>query len=313
MTTLSVETHKPRVITAPTLTPPATRTTEYSRAGHFLVHFSDTHLLAGDEGLYDGLPSDDRLAEALRELEDSGAHPDAIIFTGDLADLGERGAYEKLRRIVEPVADRLGTELVWLVGNHDDRASFRASMLGEAPSYAPADDVYNISGLRVIALDSTVQGHHYGEVTFAQREWLRTVLATPAEFGTILAMHHPPVPSVLELAAAVELRDQALLADVLRGSDVRTIIAGHLHYSSNATFAGIPVSVASATCYTQDLTAPYGSTRPRDSAQAFNLVHVYDETIVHSVVPVGQGPALKFVSFDESARMLAADGIVLRA
>ena len=90
---------------------------------------------------------------------------------------------------------------------------------------------------------------------------------------------------------------------------MRSIIAGHLHYSSSATFAGIPVSVASATCYTQDLTVPVGGTRPRDAAQAYNLIHVYDETIVHSVVPIGRGPAMSFTSAVESARLLEADGI----
>ena len=122
-------------------------------------------------------------------------------------------------------------------------------------------------------------------------------------------MHHPPVPSVLPLAASVELRDQARLADVLRGTDVRAIIAGHLHYSTFATFAGIPVSVASSTCYAQDLTVPVGGTRPQDGAQAFNLVHVYDQTVVHSVVPVDAPRTLEFIDPAEARRRLAAAGI----
>ena len=119
-------------------------------------------------------------------------------------------------------------------------------------------------------------------------------------------MHHPPVPAVLPLAASVELRDQSRLATVLRGSDVRAIIAGHLHYSTFATFAGIPVSVASATCYTQDLTVPVGGTRPQDGAQSFNLVHVYDETVVHSVVPVDVVMPLEHIDAAEAQRRLGA-------
>jgi 3',5'-cyclic AMP phosphodiesterase CpdA len=122
-------------------------------------------------------------------------------------------------------------------------------------------------------------------------------------------MHHPPVPSVLPLASTVELRDQARLAAVLRGTDVRSIIAGHLHYSTFATFAGIPVSVASSTCYAQDLTVPVGGTRPQDGAQAFNLVHVYDETIVHSVVPLEAPRTLEFIDPAEARRRIADAGI----
>ena len=124
-------------------------------------------------------------------------------------------------------------------------------------------------------------------------------------------MHHPPVPSVLDLAVAVELRDQKGLAEVLEGSDVRSIIAGHLHYSTTATFAGIPVSVASATCYTQDLNVEVGGTKGRAGAQAFNLIHVYEHTVLHSVVPVGTHPALDHITAEETRRRLLADGIVI--
>jgi len=92
---------------------------------------------------------------------------------------------------------------------------------------------------------------------------------------------------------------------------VRSIVAGHLHYSSTGTFAGIPVSVASATCYTQDLSVPAGGTRGRDAARAFNLVHVYGSTVVHSVVPVGGSPALDYVDAAETRRRLAAGGIAI--
>jgi 3',5'-cyclic AMP phosphodiesterase CpdA len=84
----------------------------------------------------------------------------------------------------------------------------------------------------------------------------------------------------------VELRDQRRLAAVLAGSDVRGILGGHLHYSTTSTLSGIPVSVASATCYTQDLVVPEGGMRGRDGAQAFNMVHVYADRVLHTVVPL---------------------------
>jgi 3',5'-cyclic AMP phosphodiesterase CpdA len=174
------------------------------------------------------------------------------------------------------------------------------------------DRSYYVNGLRVITLDTSVPGFHHGELSGAQLEWLADQLETPAPDGTILALHHPPVPSVLDLAVLVELRNQASLAAVLRGSDVRAILAGHLHYSTTASFAGIPVSVASATCYTQDLNVPVGGSRGRDGGQAFNLVHVYEHTIVHSVVPLGQTPTVgEFVDAEDTQKRLAAAGIVI--
>ncbi|WP_317616721.1 phosphodiesterase [Arthrobacter sp. NamB2] len=276
---------------------------------------SDTHLLDGEAPLYGAVDSEQRLREVFDDLERSGARPQAIVFTGDLADKGEPGAYAKLRAIVDPAAARLGARVIWAMGNHDDRASFRAGLLDErspARPDAPVDAVHFIDGLRIITMDSTVPGHHHGEFTDAQRRWLAHELAVPAPHGTILALHHPPVPSVQDLAVLVELRDQRSLADVVRGSDVRTILAGHLHYSTTAMFAGVPVSVASATCYTQDLLFDGGGTRGRDGAQSYNLVHVYEETIVHSVVPAGRHASVgEVVPREETRRRLEAHGVTI--
>jgi Icc protein len=278
---------------------------QYPRPDHFVLHFSDTHFVGPDALLYSKVDAQGHLAEILAELHASGARPEAIIFTGDLADKGDPKAYEKLRAMVEPAAAAMGAEVIWVMGNHDNRAAFRASLLDQLPSMKPIDRVYDVNGLRIITLDSTVPGSHYGEVTPAQLDWLAEELSSPAPHGTILAMHHPPVPSVLDLAVMVELRDQASLAEVIQGSDVRSIIAGHLHYSSTAMFAGVPVSVASATCYTQDLNVPVGGTLARDGAQAFNLIHVYENTVLHSVVPIGHYAEVSYTDVAATQKILA--------
>ena len=58
--------------------------------------------------------------------------------------------------------------------------------------------------------------------------------------GTLLALHHPPIPSPIEIMAIIELQDQPRLADVIRGTDVRGILAGHLHYSTSRHVRGHP-------------------------------------------------------------------------
>jgi Icc protein len=283
---------------------------EHPRPRHFLLHVSDSHLLGGPERLHGVVDSGSMLQQLFDEVRASGARPEAVIFTGDLADRGEAGAYAKLRAIVEPACRDMGAKVIWAMGNHDDRANFRAGLLDQPPGDAPVDRSYYVNGLRIITLDTSVPGFHHGEVSQAQLEWLAAELETPAPDGTILALHHPPVPSVLDLAVLVELRGQAALAGVLRNSDVRTILGGHLHYSTTATFAGIPVSVASATCYTQDLNVRVGGTRGRDGGQAFNLVHVYEHTIVHSVVLLGDSPTVgERVTAEETQRRLSAAGI----
>ncbi len=261
---------------------------QYPAASHVIAHVSDTHLLAGGHPLYGKVNTIDHLGQALAQLERSIAKPEAIVFTGDLADLGEPDAYERLKSIVEPVAARMNAQIIWVMGNHDERPEYSKQLFG-AESTAPQDRVYDINGLRIISLDTTVPGYHHGELEDAQLEWLAGVLATPAPHGTIIAVHHPPIPTpLLEAMGMLELFDQDKLAAVIRGTDVRGILAGHLHYSTYSTFAGVPVSVASATCYTLDLSAEDRVLSGVDFGQSVNVVHVYDDQLVHSIIPVGE-------------------------
>ena len=94
----------------------------------------------------------------------------------------------------------------------------------------------------------------------------------------------------LEPAAIIELLDQDRLAEVIEGSDVRQILGGHFHYTSHSTFAGVPVSIASATCYTSDPAPVDRLVSGVDGHQAFNTVHVYDDRIVHTVIPIPEAP-----------------------
>jgi hypothetical protein len=95
---------------------------------------------------------------------------------------------------------------------------------------------------------------------------------------------------MLPVAEVIELLHTDRLADVVRGTDVRAILGGHYHFTSHSTFAGIPVSVAAATCYTVD-TAPVDRLISAvDGHQAINVVHVYADRVVHSVVPVSAAP-----------------------
>lgn len=255
-------------------------------ASHVLIHVSDPHFLAGGArlgGKYDVAENFARTLDAIRAVH---PHPAAIVITGDLADLGEPDAYRRLRAAVEPVAAELGAPVIWVAGNHDERPALRAGLLDLEPTEQPVTSVRDLDGLRIIALDTSVPGWHHGDLDSEQLSWLAEVLAEPAPHGTLLAMHHPPVPSHLPLFDILELRHQDELADIIRGSDVRGILAGHLHYSSHGTFAGVPVSVASATCYTMNVARPPAEVNGMDAAQAFQLVHVYPDTITHTVVPV---------------------------
>ncbi len=271
---------------------------QYAAPRHAIAHLSDPHLLGGGARHYGVIDNAANLRRALDRLAAVRPAPQALVFTGDLADRAEPDAYATLRSIVEPAAAAMGAIVVWTMGNHDERAPF-ASGLFDSGDAGFQDRVHEVDGLRIIALDTSVPGYHHGDLHPEQLTWLAEVLSTPAEHGTLLAMHHPPLPlPMLRAAELIELHDQQALADVIAGSDVRGILAGHLHLSTWSTFAGVPVSVASASCYTSDPAPSDRFVSGVDANQAFTMVHTYDDRLVHTLVPLERGPEVSHVGSD---------------
>lgn len=271
---------------------------QYAAPRHVVAHLSDPHLIGGGGLHYGVIDNVDHLRRTLDRLAAVRPAPQALVFTGDLADRGEPEAYATLRSIVEPFAAELGAAVVWTMGNHDEREPF-ARGLFDSDDAGPQDRVHEVDGLRIVALDTSVPGHHHGELTSDQLAWLADVLATPADHGTLLAMHHPPLPlPMLRAAELIELHDQQALADVVAGTDVRGILAGHLHLSTWSTFAGVPVSVASASCYTSDPAPVDRFVSGVDANQAFTMVHAYDDRLVHTLVPLERGVEVSHIGSD---------------
>lgn len=258
-----------------------------------VLHISDTHLLDEGKKLWGYLETESRLEGLLERVRLSEIRPAAMVFTGDLADTGQPEAYRRLKDIVEPVAAEIGCQVIWVMGNHDERTPFAEQLWGEHSSGEPLDRVYDIDGLRIIAVDTSVPGFHHGELGAEQLDWLTQQLATPAPRGTLVAMHHPPIPTPLEIMGVIELSDQRSFWSAIDGSDVRGILAGHLHYSSFSALNGIPVSVAAAMCYNIDLVAPDGVLLGGiDAAHSSSLVSIYPDQVVFSELAASEVPSV---------------------
>jgi 3',5'-cyclic-AMP phosphodiesterase len=271
---------------------------QYPAPRHTIAHLSDPHLLAGGRLQYDAVDTDAGLVRALERLAAVDPVPQALVLTGDLADRAEPEAYARLRELVEPAAEAMGATVVWTMGNHDERAPYARALFGSDDD-GPQDRVHEVDGLRIVALDTSVPGHHHGDLHPDQLAWLADVLATPAEHGTLLAMHHPPLPvPMLRAAELIELHDQQALADVITGTDVRGILAGHLHLPTWSTFAGVPVSVTAASCYTIDPAPVDRFVSGVDAGQGFTMVHTYDDRLVHTSVLLERGTEVSHVGSD---------------
>lgn len=273
------------------------------RPTHVLAHLSDTHLTSAGvkyNGVLDSGAALDRAIAVLRESVAGGRQLDAVLVSGDLTDSGDPAAYQRLAAAIAAITppsvnqDGDGPTPIFVTGNHDSRTEFHRQLLHRTDTDEPILQVHDISGLRIIALDSTIPGAGHGRLAPAHLAALRSELAQPAPAGTVVTLHHAPVPPPSPLLSyfALEAESRRALADAVRGTDVRLILAGHHHLAQSATLAGIPVAVAGSTAIRTDPLAAAGHDRTWASG-SFNLVEVYADTIAVSVVPV-DGAAVVF-------------------
>ncbi len=286
-----------------------------------LLHLSDLHVPR-----YSGLDAEgvDARAVLAQLLHDCRRLPDIdlIVVSDDVSDDGSREGYADALALVESFARERGAAQAWCVGNHDVRDAFSA-VLGTGHLDATGADVGRLapeatrscaatsetSGVRVVTLDSLVDGEVLGRLASEQLDWLRNLLAQPAPGGTVVVLHHPPISVSPEWAAA-SLQSPSALADVLRGSDVQAVLCGHVHAQISGFLAGVPVWVGPGVVSRIDLTAPRGIVRAVRGAAAtvldlggpnsplFHILHARDPHAGEQVYLAG-GSTWQYINEEE--------------
>jgi 3',5'-cyclic AMP phosphodiesterase CpdA len=216
------------------------------------VVLSDLHL--GPPGsAVNGLDPAARLAEAVRAINRDHANADFVAIAGDLADLGEVGAYEVLRDTLAPLTMPCHITL----GNHDAPEAF-LSVFGADLAHpdAKVSKVINVEGYRVILLDTTTPGTHGGALCQGRMDWLAARLDEAADLPVIVVMHHHA--NVLSLPVdEIPLEDGAGFAQLLkRHPDVRMVISGHVHLTTSGVWHGVPMTTLAGSHYSVNAHLP---------------------------------------------------------
>jgi 3',5'-cyclic-AMP phosphodiesterase len=169
--------------------------------------------------------------------------PDAVLLTGDLTDDGDPRSYARVRELLAPLAVPVHP----IPGNHDDRDALREAFAdhpGVAATGGFVQYAVDCDGVRVLMCDTLVPGSPAGSFGEERRAWLAGALdGTP----TIVAMHHPPIPTGIAEFDTIGLpaADVAALAELLGGRDeVLRVVGGHIHRVITATVGGVAVTVA---------------------------------------------------------------------
>lgn len=241
-----------------------------------LVQLSDLHV-GGDWAAPDPAAG---VASAVRSVLSMPEPPDAVLVSGDLADHGDAAEYEQVLELLSP----LRVPLYVLPGNHDDRAALRRHFGLPGAADEPVHYAADLGALRLVVLDSTLPGEDPGELGAEQLAWLDAELASHPETPTLMALHHPPVPTGIRICdeSSLAAADRRALGETIaRYPAVRGIVGGHVHRAITGRLAGRPVVTVPSTYVQTQLTFGAGDTGLADDDPAGYGVHaVLDGEVV---------------------------------
>ncbi|NER78200.1 MAG: phosphodiesterase [Leptolyngbya sp. SIO1D8] len=208
-----------------------------------IAQISDLHVQPAGQKAYGIVDTNEFLRAAVEQLNRLKPQPDVVIATGDLVDESTEAEYWMLQEILEP----LQAPLYFVMGNHDDRTAFR-KVFNDLP-YMPTEGfiqyVVDDYPVRLIVLDTLVDGEGYGNIDVERLAWLNTQLAKNANKPTIIFMHHPPFNTGIPGMDRIRCKGSEALAEVVSRYDcVKRVACGHLHRSIQTAWAGTIGSVA---------------------------------------------------------------------
>ncbi|MEZ5233586.1 MAG: phosphodiesterase [Acidimicrobiales bacterium] len=264
-----------------------------------VAQLSDPHIVEAGELCIGGIDTEGYLLAALDTLHALDPRPDLLLCTGDLVNDGRVEQYRNLRRLLEGVA--VPVRLV--AGNHDDpqllREVFpeRVELGADGPLRYVIDD---LDPLRIVVLDTHIDGRPDGHLDPAQLRWLDERLAEAADRPCLVAMHHPPFATGIGHMDAMGLDRTSVagLEDVLRAYDnVERVLCGHLHRTITRRFAGTVAMTAPSCAHAVALDLRPGVTPGTWNREPSGLaLHHWSAAsgVVSHVRAVGEFPTKRF-------------------
>ncbi|GEA61209.1 phosphodiesterase [Vibrio comitans] len=207
-----------------------------------IAQLTDLHIKKGGKKAYRRVDTLDCLRKAVSHLNRLKPRPDYLVITGDLGDFGTPEEYQVIKQ------ELLKVEMPMLIvpGNHDHRDNLRKGLKElvdfDHPEFCNFAVSYEEQVL--IGLDSSVIGKPYGRLSAETLLWLEETLEQHQCKPALLFLHHPPMTVGLGHMDVQNLQNADELSSVLsRFSNIRGMIAGHLHRPITALWNSLPVWV----------------------------------------------------------------------
>lgn len=269
-----------------------------------LAQITDLHVKAGRRLAYNRVDTAAALEATVAHLNNLGDRPDAVLVTGDIADMGTLGEYQEVR----PLLDRLAMPYYVIPGNHDTAAAMKIAFGDHSYIDHDIDHLsYAVDGypLRLVGVDTTVSGAPYGMLPPDRLSWLAQALRAAPNVPTLIFLHHPPFKmGVMHMDVQNLLNADALFALLRDHSQVIHVAAGHMHRAVETVIGGIGYSIAPAPAHAVTLDFnPEGTPSYTLESPMVRLFRYTGDGLISHLSPIG--------TFDGPHPFFMADGSLI--
>lgn len=216
----------------PTLKPP-------NLQNKIIIQITDTHLMDQPETEFVQINPEQNFHAVIDDLLQRFPHIDALIHTGDLAQIANPETYTRYQNYMQ----KLGIPFFQIPGNHDDLAHFPFHTPDPIPT------VIELGEWSIILLNSAVQGQTDGWIQTEQLQHLKQILEQQLDKNIILACHHHPFAMKSHWIDQHKLKNTEEFIHILEHfKHIKAVIYGHVHQDSKHVWNGISFLSTPATC-----------------------------------------------------------------
>lgn len=239
-----------------------------------IAHISDIHLSKNGKIIWntDTLYNFNRLLAKLNDITDL----DAIVITGDLSDDGSKWAY----KYIDNAFMKIGIPTYCVPGNHDSLPIFNDEY---TPVFYSTSKTALINNWKFLFLNSVIPddidpttNKSKGYISLEDLGFIEKELNEGLQ--TCICLHHPPLePGGWLNRKLLDNRDE-LNSILLKFSNLKCVLYGHIHYHTQVKVSHILYSSAPSIGFAFDRDLP--KFQIAKGNEGFSIIQLDDDVLV---------------------------------
>lgn len=188
-----------------------------------ILQISDLHILAESGKHLSGIETEQSFIQLLAHAHDKHKKIDLILVTGDLAQEPCQSSYQRIHLALK----KYQTRTICLPGNHDDFTLMQQVIKDKQVN---CNKQLKFKYWQIICLNSKKNGAAGGHLSLSELSYLTDTLDKYPSLNTLIAMHHPPIPTNSQWMDTMILDNNHELFTLLKNyPQVKAISCGHIH------------------------------------------------------------------------------------